>query len=168
MRLLAFLLALPLGLYAASPADKLVAFYARIEPGVDPGFLRYVAGETERLAKQVGQGDKTETLLAMWHVESHYEQTADDGDSYGIAQTRKRYENRLRIWWLNRGTELGSIDDPTTQVAFGVAEFVEHWKYAEHDRNRLWETVRRYNGSGAGARHHAYKVFKARKAIFGE
>lgn len=166
MKLLALLLALPLSL-AASSADKLVAYYAKTDPSIDPMYLRYVAGETERLAKSVGHGDKLETLLAMWHTESHFQQAADDGDSYGVAQTRKRYEKRLRTWWLKRGVPLGSLDDPTTQVAFGVAEFAEHWHYARNDKNRLWETVRRYNGSGPGARNHAKKVFRARKVIFG-
>lgn len=166
MKLLALLLALPLSL-AASSADKLVAYYAKTDPSIDPVYLRYVAEETERLAKIVGHGDKVETLLAMWHVESHFQQAADDGDSYGVAQTRKCYEKRLREWWSKRGVALGSIDDPTAQVAFGVAEFAEHWHYARNDQNRLWQTVRRYNGSGRGARAHAKKVFAARKAIFG-
>lgn len=166
MKLIALLLALPIGL-AASPADKLVKWYARNYPAVDPSYLRFVAAETESLAKRVGHGDKVETMLAMWHVESHYRQDADDGDSYGVTQTRRRYEKRLRRWWLDRGVSLGSFADPTCQVAFGVAEFSQHWHYARRSNKRLWDTVRRYNGSGPGARKHAAKVFRARKMIFG-
>lgn len=168
MKLLAaLLLSLPLHLSAASPADKLAAFYARNYPRVDRDYLRYVAAETERFAKQLGHSDKVPTLLAMWHVESHYQQHADDGDSYGITQTRRRYEKRLRRYWLDRHVELGSLADPTCQVAFGVAEFAEHWHYARRSKDRLWETVRRYNGSGPMARNHVRKVKLARKLIFG-
>ncbi len=149
-------------------AEQLVRYCDKRNEGPDPDYLRYVVGETRRLAASVGHRDKLKTLLAMWYVESRYNQAADDGDSYGIAQTRKKYEKRLRRWWGDRGVELGSMDDPTAQVAFGVAEFSEHWRYARHSKNRLWDTVRRYNGSGTAAKRHARRVFKARAAIFGE
>lgn len=167
MKLLALLLALPLGL-AADPADKLVAYYHTHDPSVDEGLLRYVVAETQRLAKVVDHPDHVETMLAMWHVESRYDQKSDDGQSYGIAQTRKDYEAGLRKWWLSRRVSLGSFDDPTAQVAFGVAEFSKDWYYARKaGKGRLWEAVMRYNGSGRAARRHADRVFKARKAIFG-
>jgi hypothetical protein len=148
-------------------AEKLVKYCRKHNPKIDSDYLRFVTAESRRILARVHHEDKLETLLSMFYVESKYIQNADDGDSYGIAQTRKRYEHRLRIWWYERGLDLGSIDDPTAQIAFGVAEFVEHWYYARKSRNRLWETVRRYNGSGPKARLHAEKVFRARKAIFG-
>lgn len=150
-------------------AQQLVRFCDKRCPGVDPDYLIFVTGETRRFAKMVGHEGDLKTLLAMWYVESRYRQDADDGDSYGIAQTRKRYEKRLKIWWHERGVELGSLDDPSTQVAFGVAEFTDHWYYARHCKgNRLWETVRRYNGSGKDAKRHARRVFIARAQMFGE
>lgn len=157
-------------------AEKLVAFVGRHNPKVDPDYLRYVTSETRRLSSDVNHGDKLETLLAMFYVESNFRQgvLGDDGRSYGIAQTLLHYEDGLRAWWEDRGQRFGSIDDPTTQVAFGVAEFSRHWYYARRRENRLFETVRGYNGGANGgnglkmATRYAKKVFRTRKAIFGE
>lgn len=147
-------------------AEKLVSYMKTQK--IDPDYLRYVVAETRVFSEKLGHEKHLKTILAMWYTESRYIQDADDGDSYGIAQTRKRYEKRLRKFWDDRGIELGSIQDPATQVAFGVAEFHEKWHYARRHKNRLWDTVRRYNGSGPAARAHANRVFRFRKAIFGE
>jgi hypothetical protein len=105
------------------------------------------------------------TLLCQWHVESHYQNVpGEDGKSFGRTQTRYGYQAKLRTWWLAKGETLGMDSDISTQMAFGVAEFVEKKKYA---KDNLWDTVRRYNGCGPRALNYARIVFKARQQIYG-
>lgn len=131
----------------------------------DDGLVLYAGQETERAASYLFIMRHVPTMLCMWHRESQFRAIAgDDGKSWGITQIVRRREAHWRRFWLNRGIELGSLDDPTTQIFFGVAEFQEHLDLA---RGNEWEAVRRYNGSGPSARRYARRVFLTRQRVFG-
>jgi hypothetical protein len=133
--------------------------------GDNEGFIEYVGEETVRAAKMLGIDDQVPTMLCMWHRESNYHvKPGDDGKSFGVTQTLLNKEEHWRTFWKERGVELGTLYDPSTQVFFGVAEFSECLKQANGDE---FDAVRRYNGSGWKARRYARRVFFSRKLIYG-
>ena len=142
-----------------------------LEKSENKGLALYAAIETENFAKLINLYEHVPTMLAMWHRETGYRSVyGDDGKSFGITQTLRKKEKKWREYWRLRDVELPSIDDPMTQIAFGVAEFDYCLQLAQGDE---FDAVRRYNGGnngGAGlrrARLYARKVFQSRKNIFG-
>lgn len=149
-----------------TPADVMAAYYkAQGWDDRNPGFVRYCGGETQRFAAMLGLGAYVPTMLAQWHVESAFRSVhGDDGRSFGVTQIILGREAHWRAFWLKRGLNLGSVYDPSTQIAFGVAEFYECLGMA---KGNTFQAVRRYNGSGWRARAYARRVLAVRKAVFG-
>jgi hypothetical protein len=166
--------------------EKMVAFYAVKYPGQDASLVRFAGEETARFVKMVNDTRKPGTkpveltdLLALWWVESRYTQNTEgeDGKSWGITQVRLNRINELTDAWklygINREDGLGSVYDPTRQVAMGVMAYRIAFGEARGDR---FQALRRYNGGNKGKKSKAYKsahahamrVIKARKAIFGQ
>lgn len=179
---LGWLLALSMTAHSATDADRMAEFYKwKVHPKIDPELVRYAGQETFRFAHLIKLTDEhARIMLCMWHRESAYNQKASDAKvvgmrkrSQGIAQTRRSYFTRLRKFWKDRGVELGSFDDPSTQVAFGVAEFKEKLTQSKGD---VYDAVRRYNGGGEGASalnkaracEYAYKVFVTRTVVYSD
>jgi hypothetical protein len=129
------------------------------------GLVLFAGKETERYAAMLGVQEHVPKMLCMWHRESSYDQKLTDGDSFGMTQVRRRYWKRLYRFWQAKGVELGSIHDPSTQIAFGVAMYAEHLKLAKGDG---WEAVRRYNGSGWRARRYQNRVRITYDIVFGK
>ena len=148
------------------PSDIMAAWYTAngLADEDKEGLVVYAGQETERFAEMLGLTLHVPTMLAMWHRESGFSEIkGDDRKSFGITQTLYRDERRWRKFWKKRGLGFGSLDDPSTQIAFGVAEFSECLRMA---RGNEFDAVRRYNGSGAAARRHARKVFRTRQVVF--
>lgn len=152
------------------PSERMASWYQGNGWEANEGFVLFCGQETERFAALLGIEAHVPTLLSMWHRESAYTVVAgDDGQSYGVTQTLRRWENHWREFWLGRGIELGSLDDPSTQIAFGVAEFSECLKYAKGDVD---QAIGRYNGGKSWhkkkAQRYVGRVLKTRKLVFGE
>lgn len=141
-----------------------------------------MAKETGRLVREAKLNDEklesldevyaTQLLLAIFYVESRYDgkATGDKGRSYGISQFRLNRDEEFREYWQDLGINIdGSVDDPTTQIAFGIAEFAEAYHLSRKAGVlRYYETTRRYNGSGIMAKRYATKVIRCRLRIFGK
>ena len=157
---------------AASPARVMSNWYATFQstwgPGdkdiVDSDQVFLVGRDTERFARKLNLQAHVPTMLCMWHRESNYDPTLlSPKDCYGVSQLVLTEEPRWRKFWAKRKVYLGPIDDPTTQVAFGVAEY---YRKLRRSRGNVYLAVRRYNGRGPAAKEYARRVFMTRKMVF--
>jgi hypothetical protein len=160
--------------------ELLVQHYRKHSPQQDEGLARFAAVETARFAALLGMNnEQLRDMLALWWVESTYRQNSkgEDGKSWGITQVRIKRIKELTKAWEDYGYDeimgLGTIYDPTRQIAMGVMAYSIALREAKGDR---FQALRRYNGGNKGKKSKAYKqahahamrVVKARKAIFGE
>ncbi len=154
---------------AESGAFLMAEHYAQAHPEVS-AFTVYAIGlKTESYASILAMSDKqTHILLCMAHEESNFRAgiLGDHGTVMGVYQTPKVYYKKLRRFWRLRGVQLGAVSDVDTQVAFGVAEFYMHMEEAARAHEGIWGAVRRYNGSGPGARRYVKHVFKVYEKVF--
>lgn len=149
---------------------------ARPTLGADLGYVEYVAGEVVHYAAMLGLREPhMMDLLAILHEETRFKPTWKhmDGKSHGAMGVRYNRERELRSDWRKRGVILGSLDDPSAQVALGV---MAYWKDLGRAKGDRFQTIRRYNGGNRGAKSKAYKQAHAyamrvtawRKRVFGE
>lgn len=145
--------------------QKLITAYNHAFAGerVNQQLLRECVHYTYKYSVMLCIGSQLDTELAMWHVESRFHPSEDDGTSFGISQINPHREKEWRRFWARRHVYLPKITDPETQIAFGVAEFQEKLRFT---KGNVWTAVRRYNGGGPMARKYARTVFAARKKLF--
>jgi len=152
-----------LHIWASRPMQ---AFYEKHYPANDLTHIDYCAHETARLAMRLGIEKHAYLLMCNWHRESEFVQNLESKkeDSYGVTQVRRRYHKELYEFWKKKGIELGSENDPTTQIAFGVAVFKLK---LDRCKGNAYEAIRAYNGDGPGARYHRKKVRASLRKIYG-
>lgn len=125
-------------------------------PNVKTEIVDLIIEETRETAKKFGIEKYTNIILAMWHVESNLNDKARNGDSYGIAQTRTKYDKIWRKACWRFGVPVTDKKDPKTQIRLGVAAYaVKLSAYKDP-----WLAVERYNGVGKRAKRHRAKVRK--------
>lgn len=156
---------------------SVVAYYeARPTIGADPGYVEYLAGEVLHYAALLGlQEPHMADLMAILNEETRFKPTwkHTDGKSHGAMGVRYSREMELRADWRKRGVILGSLDDPSAQVALGV---MAYWKDLGRAKGDRFQAIRRYNGGNRGTKSKAYKQAHAyamrvtawRKRVFGE
>lgn len=136
--------------------------------GIKDGLAEQAAGDTQFYALKLHlDSEDILNMLAMWHVESQYTDgiLGPDGKSWGLTQVRKEYFKGLRKAWARKGVELGSDNDPSAQVAYGVLMYARKLHEAKGDKSKA---VRHYNGGGSKARAYGKKVEEVKKLFFGD
>lgn len=164
------LLMLPAASWSRNYVATMMSFYNPQDIHPNSNDLFEAVQGTEDAADLLCIGDQVDTMLCMWHRESHFDRDADDSPlvgqrrrSLGVTQTRADELRRWAKFWHDRDVHLPPFDSVRTQAYYGVAEF---YTKLQLSHGGVFEAVRRYNGGGPKARAYARRVMTSRKAIF--